>query len=271
MATSTHSVDLESKTRKVLRVVLKRYRVEDRTSLLEWDRLSFARGLPVPSPEPLALDASGQWFGTPALVMSRLPGRACVLPKRLDPWLEQMATTLVNIQDRPMSGTPAALRRPHLVDNWKPPSDLRRSDIVKRAIVSVRRNLAEALEAGRAIGHGDFHPGNLLWSRERLTGVIDWSSARIGPRAYEVAYCRADLTVLIGADAAERFRQVYERVWGQSLGNDLWVWDLICALDAMKWGHLWAVAYREQGRTDLTARHVWPRAAALARNALANL
>ena len=195
LATSTHSVDLQSKARKVLRVVLKRYRAEDRTSLLEWDRLSFARGLSVPSPEPLALDVSGEWFGTPALVMSRLPGRACVLPKHLDPSLEQMATALVKIQDRTVSQAPAALRRPHLVENWKPPSDLRRSEIVKRAI-----------------GHGDFHPGNLLWSREQLTGVIDWSSARIGPRAYEVAYCRADLTVLIGADAAERFRQIYERV-----------------------------------------------------------
>lgn len=271
IATATHSVDLQARSGKVLGVVLKRYRKNDETAPLEWDRLTFAQSLPVPSPQPLALDASGEWFGTPALVMSRLPGRPNVAPKRLDPWLDQIAMAMVMIQDAPIRATPAALKRPHTVDKWAPSTDLGRSELVERAIVTIVKNLPEGLKAKRAIGHGDFHPGNLVWSRERLTGVVDWSSARIGPRAYEVAYCRADLTVLIGADAAERFRRAYEQIWGQRLDDDLWVWDLMCALGAIQWGHLWVVAYREQGRTDLTSRHVWPRAAALIRNALAQL
>lgn len=271
LGTATHSVDLQARTGKVLRVVLKRYREHDDTVSLEWDRLTFARNLHVPSPEPLALDVSGEWFGTPALVMSRLPGRPYVLPKQLDPWLTQIAIALVAIQDGPTRGTPAALRRPHKVEKWEPSTDLRRSELVDRAIVSIRKNLPEALKAKRAVGHGDFHPGNLVWSRGRLTGVVDWSAARIGPRAYEVAYCRADLTVLIGADAAKRFRKAYEQVWGQRLDDDLWVWDLMCALSAIQWGNLWVGAYREQGRTDLTARHVWPRSGTLIRNALAHL
>lgn len=271
LATATHSVDLEGRTGKSLRVVLKRYRENDETAALEWDRLTFARDLPVPSPEPLARDVSGRWFGTPALVMSRLPGRPQILPKHFDRWLNQIAETLVVIQDAPMRKTPAALKRPHRVENWEPSNDLRRSGLVARAITAIGENLPEALKAERAIGHGDYHPGNLVWSRERLSGVVDWSAARIGPRAYEVAYCRADLTVLIGADAAERFRTVYEQVWGQRLDDDLWVWDLICALTALRWGHLWVGAYREQGRTDLTARHVWPRTATLIRNALAHV
>lgn len=50
-----------------------------------------------------------------------------------------------------------------------------------------------------------------MWSRGKLTGVVDWSMARISPRAHEVGYCRTDLTVLIGAEAAERFRRAYDR------------------------------------------------------------
>ncbi len=271
IATATHSVDLLARSGKVLQVVLKRYREHDKTAALEWDRLSFARDLLVPSPEPLALDVSGAWFGAPALVMSRLPGRPNVAPKRLDLWLDQIAMALVTIQDAPMAGAPAALRRPQTVERWEPPTDLGQSELVKNAIAAIRKNLPEALKAKRAVGHGDFHPGNLVWSRERLTGVVDWSGTRIGPRAYEVAYCRTDLTVLFGADVAERFRRAYEQFWGHHLGDDLWVWDLICALGAIRWGHLWVVAYCEQGRTDLTPRHVWPRTATLIRNALTHL
>jgi aminoglycoside phosphotransferase (APT) family kinase protein len=271
LATATHAVDLKAKTGKILRVVLKRYRKEDKTAALEWGRLSFARDLPVPSPEPLALDLSGGWFGTRALVMSRLSGHPHVVPRNLDDWVHQIAQTLVKIQSGPIRRIPAALKRPHAAESWEPSKDLRQGELVNRATDAIRKNLPEALKAQRAIGHGDYHPGNLLWSREQLTGVIDWSAARIGPMAYEVSYCRADLTILIGFDAAERFRMAYEQIKGKRLDDDLWVWDLMCALGALRWGHLWVWTYGEQGRKDLTARHVWPRTASLIRNALTHL
>lgn len=271
LGTATHAVDLRTRKGAVIPLVLKRFREQTDAAALEWERLTFASQLSVPSPEPLARDEAGEWFGAPALAMSRLPGRPLVAPRRLDPWLEQIAVTLVRIQEASMRGVPAALRSAHRLESWEPRRDLRRNELVERAIGAIRRNLTHALRSKRAVGHGDFHPGNLLWSREQLTGVVDWSHARIGPRGYEPAYCRADLTVLIGFEVAERFRIAYEAAWGRRLGEDLWVWDLICGLNAVRWGHLWVGAYREQGRTDLTARHVWPRASNLIRNALARL
>ncbi|MBW3587905.1 MAG: aminoglycoside phosphotransferase family protein [Actinobacteria bacterium] len=270
LGTATHSLDLEARTGSVMRLVLKRYREDDGAAKSEWERLKFAHVLPVPSPEPVAHDA-GEWFGAPALVMSRLKGHPSVMPEHLDPWLAEIAKALVAIQDHPMRKAPAVLRRPHWVEGWEPPDDLRRSKLVGRAIDAIREGLPEALGSRRAIGHGDYHPGNLVWSRNKLTGVVDWSMTRISPRAYEVGYCRTDLTVLIGAEAAERFRRAYEEVCGESLGEELFVWDLVCSLNALRSGRFWVGAYREQGKKNLTARHVWPRVSVLMRRALAQL
>ncbi|HVE75938.1 MAG TPA: aminoglycoside phosphotransferase family protein, partial [Actinomycetota bacterium] len=186
--------------------------------------------LELSTPEPLARDLKGSWFGTPALVMTRLPGRPNIRPRNLDTWLREIASALVTIQNVPLRKATASLRKVHRVEDWEPPQGLRQTDLIKRAVNAVRRNLPEALKAERAIGHGDFHPGNLLWSREKLTGVVDWSAAGIGPRTHEVAYCRADLTVLMGAGAAEDFRRIYEQISGQSLrtgslglGSHLWI------------------------------------------------
>ncbi len=271
LATATHAVELQPRSGKTFGLVIKRYGADDDTIGDEWGRLRFAHGLDLLTPEPLGRDLKGEWFGTPALVMTRLPGHPNVRPRDLDTWLREIAAALVTIQSVPLRKATASLRKVHRVEDWEPPQGLRQTDLLKRAVNAVRRNLPDALKAGRAIGHGDFHPGNLLWSRERLTGVVDWSAARIGPRAHEVAYCRADLAVLMGAGAAEDFGRIYEQISGQRLGEDLWVWDLTCGLAALRGGRFWVQGYREQGATDLTPRHVWPRVATLIRRALARL
>jgi aminoglycoside phosphotransferase (APT) family kinase protein len=71
--------------------------------------------------------------------------------------------------------------------------------------------------------HGDFQHFNLLWARGRLTGVVDWSVASLGPPEIDVGHCRLNLAVLFSADRAERFRLAYGAETGRS--TDPW-WDL---------------------------------------------
>lgn len=63
----------------------------------EFERLEFARAAPVPTPEPLALDRDGRWFGTSALVMSYLPGCSHLHGGVAGPWLADLAAALVAI------------------------------------------------------------------------------------------------------------------------------------------------------------------------------
>ena len=41
--------------------------------------------------------------------------------------------------------------------------------------------------------HRDFNPGNVLWVRSRLSGLVDWQWACVGPRSVDPAHCRLNL------------------------------------------------------------------------------
>jgi aminoglycoside phosphotransferase (APT) family kinase protein len=71
--------------------------------------------------------------------------------------------------------------------------------------------------------HRDFHPGNLLWHGPRLTGVVDWVNACVGPIAIDVAHCRLNLAILWGPERADAI-----------LPGDP-AWDIEAALGGFDW------------------------------------
>lgn len=75
--------------------------------------------------------------------------------------------------------------------------------------------------------HRDFNPGNLLWSRNRWTGTVDWVHLCRGPVEEDLARCRLNIWLLAGVPAAARFLEVvessgvpYDRRWDLSLLAD---------------------------------------------------
>lgn len=235
---------------------------------MEWARLTFAQRVRAPVPEPLAFDADGDWFGSPALAMTRIAGGPHLSPPDLDDWLRQVASALAGIHTADTSGADGPLRRPLRLEEWTPPTGLRSSPLIDRAIAAIRRHPVSG-SAPSVLLHGDFHPGNTVWSRGRLSGIVDWSAARLGPRTYDLAYCRADLALLFGQFAAERLAHHYTAITGADV-PDLPALDLRCALHARRWGARWLGAYRQQGRTD-TARQFAARLTPFVRRALAEL
>jgi aminoglycoside phosphotransferase (APT) family kinase protein len=268
LGTSTHAVELRRRSGSAFEVVVKRFREDDESAAIEWGRLIYAQRLPVPSPEPLAFDVNGDWFGAPALVISKLPGRPELRFEDPVGWYEQIAETILRIASVSTSRLPAAVRRPLAGREWQPPEGLRRTPIVERAIAKVRQLLPRALTQECVMSHGDLHPGNMLWSRRRLSGLTDWRSANLSFRTRDVVYCRTEFAVLFGAREADRFLAIYERIAGELLEH-LRVWDLMQGLIAMRWVPWWAYAYREQGRTDLTDEVAKRRAVNVVRRALA--
>lgn len=120
------------------------------------------------------------------------------------------------------------------------------------------------------ICHADFHPGNMLFRRDHLTGLVDWSGTRVGPRSFDLSYCRAEVTLLFGREAPEQLRSAYESVAGAP-ASDVPLWDLMCALGARRWSHTWLGAYREQGRRDLNLRQFRSRLRAFTERALSEV
>jgi aminoglycoside phosphotransferase (APT) family kinase protein len=174
----------------------------------------------VPAPR-LVASTDDVAAGGPVLLMTRVPGRVFLMPRDREHWLRQMAQMLarihaVNVTSATGTGFESWLDAGKLT----PPSDASRADIWREAFALV----ADERKATRTCFiHRDYQHFNLLWSRERLTGVVDWCGAGVGPPDVDVGHCRLNLTLLFSVDVAERFRELYEAESGRAVDP---YWDL---------------------------------------------
>jgi aminoglycoside phosphotransferase (APT) family kinase protein len=241
VGTDAYEVALDRAPR---RVVAKLYRDGDGTAPSEWRRLKFAQRVTAPVPEPIAIDLESVWFGRPAVVMSLLPGRPDVTPNDADSWAAALARTLAQLHETALDGAEGALPRTPTDETWEPPAG--EHDALTAAAVSAVRERLPSLSAERVLVHGDFHPGNVLWQRGRVTGVVDWSAARLDARWSELAYCRADLCLLLGPDVADRLADAYSDFVGET-SDELAVYDVIWLFNIREHAEIALEAYRGQG------------------------
>jgi aminoglycoside phosphotransferase (APT) family kinase protein len=171
----------------------------------------------VPAPRVIGSTTDAGHAG-PAVLMTRVPGHVHLMPADRDRWLQQAAHMLTRIHALDIEARP--------FEPWidprglSPIPDASRHDIWREAIALA--TTAPPPTPTRFI-HRDYQHFNLLWSRERLTGVVDWVQASVGPPDIDVGHFRLNLTLLFSADAADRFRQMYEAEAGRKV--DPW-WDV---------------------------------------------
>lgn len=258
ISASVYLVHLEASDGARLAVVVRRYdgewyRADPHTCTREFKVLQELNRWSFPSPRPLLLEKRGAPFGAPTVVMTRLPGKPLLRPPDIEDYVRQIATTLVQLHrvsiDRldflPDQTTllSSSLGKRKVADDPLEPG-------LRQAVLAAWTTVSAA-PARRTLVHGDYWPGNLLWQRGRLVGVVDWDNARIGDPGQDVAICRGDLTLLFGQHAANAFLRHYEAVAGQTVSN-LPFWDLLtCTLALSEVDH-WPPGWRALGRSDLT-------------------
>lgn len=172
-------------------------------------------GIPAPRLIESTTDAA---LGGPAVLMTRIPGQVHLMPRDRERWLRQMAQLLARIHAAALDAKPfeSWLAR----DQLSPPPDASRPEVWREAMAAI---VEDRRPARTCFLHRDYQHFNLLWLRERLTGVVDWSEACIGPPEVDVGHCRLNLTVLFSAEIADRFLALYEAESGHSI--DPW-WDV---------------------------------------------
>ena len=87
------------------------------------------------------------------------------------------------------------------------------------------------LDDDRAFIHRDFYPGNVLWHRRAVSGLVDWEAASVGPRSMDVAHCRINL-LYEGLDTADVFTQLWEQHTGRTFHRWADIATIIGLLDA---------------------------------------
>lgn len=166
----------------------------------------------VPAPALLAADPDGSQTGVPSILMSSLPGTVVWEPADLETWLRALAEQLPIIHARPLDSRLADWA-PYAPEPGIPPVRTRYREAWETAV--------ELWQAGpppgdRVFLHRDYHPGNVLWTRATVTGIVDWVSACAGPPEEDVAHCRANLATHHGQAAADRFLDY----WLAAAGRD---------------------------------------------------
>ncbi len=217
MSSAVHLLTVREGTGRRRQAVLRRYvrpelNAEDPDiAEREARALGVAASAGVPTPALLAVDPAGMQAGVPAVLMSRLPGRVDWWPSDVGRWLRRLAGVLPAIHAAPLP--PAGLIGPFALDlpaSYRPPSWARDPRVWERA-AEISQGPAPVLP--EVLVHRDFHPGNVLWRRGRVSGVVDWQAACTGPAVIDVAHCRVNLLTL-GTDATERFTAWWQRTAG---------------------------------------------------------
>jgi aminoglycoside phosphotransferase (APT) family kinase protein len=187
----------------------------------------------LPAPMPCYLDAAGEFFGTPLIVIEYIEGVTVFSLADVPDILSQMAEHLALLHqtsfppgdlaflpDQQAHWTEKLRARPPHLDDSLQEGVIR--DALEAAWPPPRRNPTALL-------HGDFWPGNLLWREGRLAGIIDWEDAARGDPLIDLAVSRLDLLWAFDAAAMERFTRDYAALARLDMTN-LPYWDLCAAL-----------------------------------------
>lgn len=195
----------------------------------------------VPAPRLLAVDATGEGGGAPAVLMEFMPGRRTLRPdvKRLAAALAGAMATIHDVGASAIAELPdetAAILQG--LDTEAPSAPL--------DVVPERRPLAPRDEqpaslwrvvhgqrpplpaASSHLIHNDFSASNVLFLDGRLAAVLDWEDATRGHPAYDVAFCRLSTALTLGLEAGDLVLAAYEAEVGARLEHLAW-WDLVAA------------------------------------------
>lgn len=196
-------------------------------------------------PASLLVDASAKILRKPYRVMELVDGTTELPAETLDLTLPRMATWLADLH---------ALDFEPLGLTELPP----REDPIAGALhflpstrehAAARAGLADwgPLRGARALLHGDFWPGNILWRDGEIVAVVDWEDAAIGDPLCDLATARLELTWKHGPAAAETFTELYV-ARTEPVHAELAVWELFVASAAAEFLGRWGLPRDVQAR-----------------------
>ena len=192
--------------------------------------LQLAERLPVPTPALLALDVTGDRADVPALAMTLLEGRPVWEIRWGSRWVSQAVDAMIALHDVDVSQSELPALTTYAQSRYDTPRWTRDPALWERAVELFQRPVPTA-DVGFV--HRDFNPGNVLWVRSRLSGVVDWQWACVGPRSIDPAHCRLNL-FQYSPTMADDVRTVWEQRSG--LTFDPWadVASIIGTLDSIR-------------------------------------
>ena len=191
--------------------------------------LAWASNVSIPVPTLVAFDAEGADCGVPATLTTKLPGAVQLKPENLSPWLFEMAAAALEIHRLDADGFPWTYRRYNAKSRLEVPEWSHAPDGWHTAIEVVN---APPPRSRECFIHRDYHPTNVLWADDKVSGVVDWVNACRGPAGIDVAWCRHNLANLYHVDVADEFLDAYIGIAGVEFTYEPY-WDLMTVVELL--------------------------------------
>ena len=228
-----------------LEVVLREFPAGDAAAGQEAQVLTALDGLGGLAPRLLATGPGDTPAAGPWNLISRLPGTADITPARPRAFAAQLGETLARIHAAPQT---RLTRLPRVRD--RPGGTQGTLSGPAASLVAARYDPLVSVPG--VLTHYDFWSGNTVWRDGTLTGVVDWSGGAVGPRGFDVGWCRLDLYLLYDQHIADCFLIAYQAASGNTLASPL-MWDLWAVARSCQDVESWVPNYHDFGRADLTA------------------
>ena len=235
-ATSSRLDDVELEDANARRhVVLRRFTdskwVEREPDLAahEGVALQHAKRAGLPAPAAIAVDARGDDCGVPATLVERIEGTVVLQPTDMPNWVKGLAESVAQIHRVEASGFRWKYRRYNEGPRLSVPVWSSQQAAWKKAIAIVE---GPAPSYRECFIHRDYHPSNVLWKNQNVSGVVDWVNGCRGPAGIDVAWCRHNLANLHSVAVADDFLRAYVSAAGREFEYDPH-WDLMTVVELL--------------------------------------
>jgi aminoglycoside phosphotransferase (APT) family kinase protein len=255
----------------ILRVAGAGQAAETATEVVAMTCVARVAGDAVPVAELLGFDCAER-TGYGLVLTARVPGTS-VIPPVPDPGrlraLGAVAARISSVRGAPALALPVRSQPIEGTDF----AGMRREQGASRLLRAAEAAVAATRPGDDQHGlvHGDLWNGNTLWDDGgRLTAVLDWDCAGVGPAGIDLGSLRCDAAWSHGAGAAGHVLDGWEAQAGRP-ACDVPYWDAVAALASppdMGW---FPVSMALQGRPDLTRAVMLARRDAFLNAALSQL
>lgn len=235
----------------VLRVTNAKFAAETATEVAAMTYAAQVAGATIPIADLLGYDLAEQTrYGL--VLTSCVPGTSVIPPKPDPEQLRELGAAAARISsvELPPAAVLAVRSRPIEGEDF---AAMRREQGASELLRVAEATVAATRPVDRRLGlvHGDLWHGNTLWDGGKLTAVLDWDCAGVGPAGIDLGSLRCDAAWCHGVDAAEHILRGWEAEAGRP-ASDIPYWDAVAALASppdMGW---FPMAMADQGRRDLT-------------------
>jgi aminoglycoside phosphotransferase (APT) family kinase protein len=214
----------------------------------EAESLRWAEKTGLQTPEIIAFDENGSKCGVPTVLMTKLEGSVNLQPKNMEQWLNEMAEALVRIHSVSADDFPWAYFTYIDIESLEKPLWTSVPDLWDKAIHICKgpRPISK-----QCFIHRDYHPTNVLWKENRLSGVVDWVNSCRGPAGIDIGHCRWNLAMLYDVKTADTFLDAYTSHAGRTFSHDPY-WDILSLMDTTQSPPEVYMGWTANGVTGLT-------------------